>query len=74
VRHDDQYRTDLVRTLEAYLETSCNMNMAAELVFAHRHTVAHRLERIQELTGLDAAVQEDREQLGLGLKIHRLTA
>jgi sugar diacid utilization regulator len=74
VRHDDQYRTDLVRTLEAYLETNCNMNMAAELVFAHRHTVAHRLERIQELTGLDAAVHEDREQLGLGLKIHRLTA
>jgi sugar diacid utilization regulator len=39
-----------------------------------RATVAHRLERIQELTGLDAAVHEDREQLGLGLKIHRLTA
>jgi sugar diacid utilization regulator len=74
VRHDDQYRTDLVRTLEAYLNTNCNMNMAAEMVFAHRHTVAHRLERIHELTGLDATVHEDRERLGLGLKIHRMTA
>lgn len=74
VQHDDQYRTDLVRTLEAYLNTNCNMNMAADKVFAHRHTVAHRLERIHELTGLDATVHEDRERLGLGLKIHRLTA
>ena len=72
VQHDEQYRTDLVRTLEAYLDTNCNMNVTAETIFAHRHTVAHRLERIQELTGLDASVHEDRERLGLGLKIHRL--
>jgi hypothetical protein len=26
VRYDDQYRTDLVGTLEAYLEQNCNMN------------------------------------------------
>ena len=74
VRHDDQYRTDLVRTLEAYLGTNCNMNVTAETIFAHRHTVAHRLDRIRELTGLDATVHEDRERLGLGLKIQRLTA
>ncbi|HEY2656839.1 MAG TPA: helix-turn-helix domain-containing protein [Solirubrobacteraceae bacterium] len=73
VVHDDQYRTDLVRTLEAYLGTNCNMNVTAETIFAHRHTVAHRLDRIRELTGLDATVHEDRERLGLGLKIHRLT-
>jgi sugar diacid utilization regulator len=72
VQHDEQYRTDLVRTLEAYLDTNCNMNVTAETIFAHRHTVAHRLERIHELTGLDASVHEDRERLGLGLKIHRL--
>jgi sugar diacid utilization regulator len=71
-QHDEQYRTDLVRTLEAYLETNCNMNVTAETIFAHRHTVAHRLERIHELTGLNASIHEDRERLGLGLKIHRL--
>jgi sugar diacid utilization regulator len=74
VRHDDQHRTDLMRTLEAYLDTNCNMNLTAEAIFAHRHTVAHRLERIKALSGLDASVHEDRERLGLGLKIHRLTA
>jgi sugar diacid utilization regulator len=67
VAHDDQYRTDLVRTLEVYLDTNCNMNVTADTIFAHRHTVAHRLERINELTGLDPTIHEDREQLGLGL-------
>lgn len=74
VAHDAQYRTDLVRTLEVYLDTNCNMNVTADTIFAHRHTVAHRLERVCELTRLDPTVHEHRERLGLGLKIHRLTA
>ena len=48
-----QYRTDLVGTLEAYLEQNCNMNATAAAIYAHRHTVAYRLERVKELTGLD---------------------
>src|ERR1035441_8774292 len=45
--------TDLVSTLETYLAHNANMNATAATVFAHRHTVAYRLERIKELTGLD---------------------
>ena len=68
VAHDRQYRTDLLGTLEAYLANDCNMNATARAVFAHR------LGRIGELTGLDAALGEDRERLGLGLKAHRIVA
>ena len=39
----------LLNTLEAYLAHDCNMRATAEAVYAHRHTVAHRLERIKEL-------------------------
>src|SRR4029077_17578385 len=46
VRHDRAVRTDLLNTLEAYLANDCNMRATAEAVYAHRHTVAHRLERI----------------------------
>lgn len=74
VRYDDQNRTELVATLQAYLSSNCNMNATAAAVFAHRHTIAARLERIRELTGLDPTVCGDREQLGLGLKAHRLLA
>jgi sugar diacid utilization regulator len=74
VRYDDQYRTDLVGTLEAYLEQNCNMNATAATIYAHRHTVAYRLDRVKELTGLDPMQSEDRERLGLGLKAYRIIA
>lgn len=74
VRYDDQYRTDLLGTLEAYLEQNCNMNATAAAIYAHRHTVAYRLERVKELSGLDPMLSEDRERLGLGLKAYRIIA
>src|SRR6478735_1584062 len=74
VRYDDQYRTDLVGTLESYLEQNCNMNATAAAIYAHRHTVAYRLERVRELSGLDPMQSEDRERLGLGLKAYRIIA
>ena len=74
VRYDDQYRTDLAGTLAAYLAHNGNMNATAAAIYAHRHTVAYRLERVKELTGLDPVLSEDRERLGLGLKAHRVLA
>ena len=74
VRYDDQYATDLVGTLEAYLSHNCNMNATAAAIYAHRHTVAYRLDRVRELTGLDPTLSEDRERLGLGLKALRIIA
>jgi sugar diacid utilization regulator len=74
VRYDEQYRSDLLHTLDAYLDHNCNMNATAAAIYAHRHTVAYRLDRIRELTGLDPTHSEDRERLGLGLKAHRIIA
>ena len=72
VHYDEQYRTELLLTLRAYLSNNCNMNATAEALFAHRHTVAYRLDRIEELTGLDPRQAEHREQLGLGLKAYKI--
>jgi sugar diacid utilization regulator len=74
VRYDDQYRTDLVGTLEAYLAANSHMSATATAIHAHRHTVAYRLERVRDLTGLDPMQSEDRERLGLGLKAYRIIA
>ena len=74
VRYDDQYRTDLVGTLDAYLAANCHMSATAAAIHAHRHTVAYRLERVRDLTGLDPMQSEDRERLGLGLKAYRIIA
>ncbi len=72
VAHDREYRTELLATLEAYLANDCNMNATARSIYAHRHTIGHRLARIKELTGLDPAHSEDRERLGLGIKTYRI--
>jgi sugar diacid utilization regulator len=74
VRYDEQYATDLIGTLDAYLVNNCNMNATAQAIHAHRHTVAYRLERVKELSGLDPLRSEDRERLGLGLKAYRIIA
>jgi len=74
VRYDDQYHSDLLATLESYLANDCNMNATARAIFAHRHTVAYRLQRVRELTGLDPMISEDRERLSLGLKAYRIVA
>jgi hypothetical protein len=74
VRYDQQYQADLIWTLESYLKSNCNMNATAAEIFAHRHTVAYRLERVKLLTGLDPLISEDRERLGLGLKAYRVLA
>jgi PucR family transcriptional regulator, purine catabolism regulatory protein len=74
VAHDEQYRTDLVGTLAAYLEAGCDVNATARAIGAHRHTVSYRLERINELTGLDPLRWDDPERLGVGLKAYRVLA
>jgi sugar diacid utilization regulator len=74
IRYDDQYHTELLATLEAYLGNDCNMNATARAIYAHRHTVAYRLQRVRELSGLDAMITEDRERLSLGLKAYRIVA
>ena len=74
VRYDEQYSTDLVGTLEAYLSENCNMNATASAIYAHSHTVAYRLERVCDLTGLNPIASEDRERLALSLKAYRIIA
>lgn len=74
VEYDRQYRSELLSTLEAYLAQDCNMNATARSIFAHRHTIAYRLDRVRELSGLDPSSSADRERLGLGIKAYRILA
>ncbi|HEY7142002.1 MAG TPA: helix-turn-helix domain-containing protein, partial [Methylomirabilota bacterium] len=72
VAYDDQYETDLVATVEAYLENDGNVAQTAARLFTHRHTVRYRLERVRELAGHDITSSEGREKLSLGLKAMRV--
>ena len=70
--YDDQYETELVNTIEAYLDNDGNVTPTAEQLFTHRHTIRYRMERVKELSGHDITSTEGREKLGLGLKAMRV--
>jgi sugar diacid utilization regulator len=72
LEYDEQYETELVRTLETFLEENGNVAQTAQRLFTHRHTVRYRLERVKELTELDVSSTDGRERLGLGLKAMRV--
>ena len=72
VAYDDQYETDLVQTLETFLDADGNVAGTAARLYTHRHTVRYRLERVKDLTSLDVASTDGREKLGLGLKAMRV--
>ena len=50
VAYDDQYETDLVQTLETFLDADGNVAGTAARLYTHRHTIRYRLERVRDLT------------------------
>ena len=73
VAYDEQYETsDLVGTLETFLECDGNVNATAARLITHRHTVRYRFERVREITGLDVNSTDGREKLSFGLKAMRV--
>ena len=72
VTYDEQYDTELVRTLETFLDEDGSVARTAQELYTHRHTIRYRLERVRELTGLDVGSTDGRERLSLGLKAMRV--
>jgi PucR family transcriptional regulator, purine catabolism regulatory protein len=72
VAYDEQYETELVRTLETFLDADGNVAKTSEKLYTHRHTIRYRLERVKELTSLDVSSTDGRERLSLGLKAMRV--
>jgi len=63
VAYDEQYETSqLVHTLETFLEADGNVAGTAQRLFTHRHTIRYRLERVRELSGLDVGSSDGREK------------
>jgi hypothetical protein len=70
VRYDDQYTTELVDTVARVLAADAR-TVAHELGLPE-HRVRYRLEKVRELTGLDAATPAGRRALALGLRCRRV--
>ena len=69
--YDVKRRTELLRTLERHLGDRGALAATARALYIHTNTLRQRLDRIEQLTGLDLA-HEDLLSLELALKLARL--
>ena len=65
-------RDDFVRTLEIYLKTGGNILQIARLSNAHRNTVLYRINKIEELLGIDISDGEVRTALQVALYLKKI--
>jgi len=72
IEYDNHNRGSLVKTVEAYFDHHGNISQTAESLFVHRNTLLYRMERIQELTGLNLDHANMRLALHLSLKLWQL--
>jgi purine catabolism regulator len=70
--HDQRTEGDLVRTLEAYLDSGGALAKAAGILTVHRNTLLYRISRIEEIADVDLRNVEQRLNLHVALKAHHL--
>jgi sugar diacid utilization regulator/putative methionine-R-sulfoxide reductase with GAF domain len=69
-----KYSTDLMQTLETFLAENCSLRSAAKRLGVHPKTIRYRLSRVEQLTKLDLAAQQDRFDAQLAATIIRALA
>jgi hypothetical protein len=67
--YDDRHGSEMLGTLETFLETCGSWQRSAELLYVHVNTLRYRVQRIEELTGRDLTSMRDRTDLYLALRL-----
>lgn len=68
LEYDREQGTDLIKTLQVYLECDRSPSRASELLFIHTQTVNYRVARIQELTGRSMRSTSDVSEFWFALR------
>jgi GAF domain-containing protein len=70
--YDRRKNTDLLDTLETYLECAGNLTKTSERLFVHRNTLIQRLERLQSLCNIDLQERGNWLTLQVAIKVYKL--
>ena len=71
IQYDRENGSDMLHTLEVYLEEDCNIALTTDHLFVHRNTVKYRLKRIREILGRDIHNVTVQFNLRLAFRIKR---
>jgi GAF domain-containing protein len=72
VNYDRRKNTDLLDTLETYLECAGNLTKTSDRLFVHRNTLIQRLERLQSLCDIDLQERSNWLTLQVAIKVYKL--
>jgi GAF domain-containing protein len=70
--YDRRKNTDLLDTLETYLECAGNLTKTSERLYVHRNTLIQRLERLQSLCEIDLQERSNWLTLQVAIKVYKL--
>ncbi len=70
--YDSRKNTDLLTTLEVYLECAGNLTKTSERLYVHRNTLIQRLERLQSLCEIDLQERGNWLTLQIAIKVYKL--
>ena len=70
--YDRRKGTDLLDTLETYLECAGNLTRTSNRLFVHRNTLIQRLERLQSLCEIDLQERSNWLTLQVAIKVFKL--
>jgi purine catabolism regulator len=72
ITYDDENRSELMPTLDAYLQANGSKAATAEALFLQRRSVYYRLTRIEEILGRSIETPDHRVRLYLALRAREL--
>jgi len=72
-KYDREHNSDLLQTLELFLNHDSNVKVTADLLHIHINTLTYRLKRIAEIGGIDLNNMDQKVTLYLDLKAEKMT-
>ncbi|MCW2866633.1 MAG: putative transcriptional regulator, PucR family [Marmoricola sp.] len=69
LKYDGEHDAALLMTLRAFFDANCSQKLASERLFIHHKTMRYRLDRIEQLTGLNLAHHDDRVRADFALRL-----
>jgi purine catabolism regulator len=72
IAYDEIHEGGLLKTLQAYIHNDFHPYEAARELAVHRKTVEYRLEKIEELCGVDLGKSDDRMNLQIAFRLYNL--
>ena len=71
-QYDKDFGTDLIATLEAWIENNLNIAKTSRYLYTHRNTVLYRMDKISSILNSNLKDANELLKYQLALKIYRL--